>query len=39
MWARRFAAFNPQAMINEIEPSVDERWRKPLPTDRTSPWW
>jgi DNA topoisomerase VI subunit B len=24
MWARRFAAFNPHAMVNEIEPLVDE---------------
>jgi DNA topoisomerase VI subunit B len=50
-WTRRFAVFNPHAALIDhgssglpeapriYKPSIDGAWRKPLPTDRTSPHW
>ena len=42
-WALSFALFNPHATFtsndDEWKASVDGDWRKPLPTDRTSPHW
>jgi hypothetical protein len=50
-WRRGFALFNPHARLIEhgqsgttkhptsYMPTVPATWRKPLPTDRGSPWW
>jgi hypothetical protein len=50
-WARRFAVLNPHLELSDLgNTAIDERavsykrtvgtdWRKPLPTDRTSPHW
>jgi len=50
-WVRRFVMFNPHAFVidhgqsgdsddaDSYKPTVNSGWRKPLPTDRTSPHW
>lgn len=50
-WARSFAVVNPHATISHLgdndepdsaetyKPTVGEGWRKPVPTDPTSPHW